>query len=382
MDRLHKPNKKPFISSLVSVRAFREKAEESIGELPRCYFENANEVATLVNCLGYSENEAAEVLSNFNPSELRCDKDLKAKSRLELPKVPILESHRSILKEKAGEDDPYSSPLLDFMERRIDYDLLGSCKRIAARSKIKKENRLKNEAVLTVVLAKPYDTFASSGEITRKHGVRIDRVLLVLSSQKLTELRDFIFCPNDFAPIRERQEDDEFKDVVAKDVFTGSLFYFNGVFYNDLREKKSTDLSVPILKWAEGRLGSVGPFSTARMEETTFDDLNIRLGQPYVYIHQGNCEHLVVISNIHFAHEEDPQDVSWYPIDFTRRAKTIVHCDICQDSYAKWIVFAKDHLPQPTMFFCKSCFDLFCTDENGKSTFELVLVPLIDSNYC
>ena len=30
----------------------------------------------------------------------------------------------------------------------------------------------------------------------------------------------------------------------------------------------------------------IGPFKTAKMEDTTIEDLTIRLGYPYVYVHQ------------------------------------------------------------------------------------------------
>ena len=34
------------------------------------------------------------------------------------------------------------------------------------------------------------------------------------------------------------------------------------------------------------------------METTHFIDLTARLGQPYVYVHQGDCEHIVVLSDL------------------------------------------------------------------------------------
>lgn len=57
-------------------------------------------------------------------------------------------------------------------------------------------------------------------------------------------------------------------------------------------------LSRVIREWAKESSRKVGPFKTARMEEAKFQDLEIRLGYPYVYLHLGYCEHLIVFSDM------------------------------------------------------------------------------------
>lgn len=54
----------------------------------------------------------------------------------------------------------------------------------------------------------------------------------------------------------------------------------------------------PIVEWAEAPSVAVGPFEAVSMQGVTFQSLTIRLGQPYLYIHQGNCEHLIVFSDL------------------------------------------------------------------------------------
>lgn len=34
------------------------------------------------------------------------------------------------------------------------------------------------------------------------------------------------------------------------------------------------------------------------METTKLNELTVRIGCPYLYLHQGNCEHLLVFSDI------------------------------------------------------------------------------------
>ena len=55
----------------------------------------------------------------------------------------------------------------------------------------------------------------------------------------------------------------------------------------------------PILKWArEQNHESHRDFRTAKMEDTKFLDLNVQLGVPYLYQHQGNCEHIIIFTDI------------------------------------------------------------------------------------
>lgn len=53
-----------------------------------------------------------------------------------------------------------------------------------------------------------------------------------------------------------------------------------------------------IRDWATDGNRGIGPMTTASMADVSFLDLNIRLGQPYVYFHQGDCEHLIVFSDL------------------------------------------------------------------------------------
>jgi len=41
-------------------------------------------------------------------------------------------------------------------------------------------------------------------------------------------------------------------------------------------------------------------FSAAKMEETRWEDLTVRTATPYVYCHQGNCEHVLMITAIRY----------------------------------------------------------------------------------
>jgi hypothetical protein len=39
-------------------------------------------------------------------------------------------------------------------------------------------------------------------------------------------------------------------------------------------------------------------YTAANMEDTVWEDLKVRIGVPYLYCHQGECEHRVIITDI------------------------------------------------------------------------------------
>lgn len=53
-----------------------------------------------------------------------------------------------------------------------------------------------------------------------------------------------------------------------------------------------------IIDWAESRERGYTNLQAVKMEDYTFNDLNIKVGFPYLYCHQGDCEHIVIITDI------------------------------------------------------------------------------------
>lgn len=58
-----------------------------------------------------------------------------------------------------------------------------------------------------------------------------------------------------------------------------------------------------VMEWMkEGGREELSPrldhFCTADMATTRFDQLSLRLGYPYLYLHHGNCEHLLVARDL------------------------------------------------------------------------------------
>ncbi|GFX81353.1 snRNA-activating protein complex subunit 3 [Trichonephila clavipes] len=225
------------------------------------------------------------------------------------------------------------------------------------------------EVLLCVQIFRPeqkntvYETHPS-----RLPNFHIDQEFMVLGCQYLTELRDKIECVSDKAiPGDYSQCPKHEPEVTCKDLYKSGFFYFNGVFYNDMRHPDCRDYSETIISWAESGNHGIGPFRKALMERTKFIDLEIQLGYPYVYVHQGNCEHLVVFSDLQYYTHHHCSNRHAYPVHVTLRPKKRVLCMICHIHTAEWIVFDNKRLAENPTYFCKQCFFSFNYDENDQA---------------
>lgn len=73
--------------------------------------------------------------------------------------------------------------------------------------------------------------------------------LLVLASQKLTELRDKIVCPNDYLCSEDLSGDpsilgEELVQERPSNRSKSALFFISNTFYNDMRHPESVDVSM------------------------------------------------------------------------------------------------------------------------------------------
>jgi snRNA-activating protein complex subunit 3 len=79
---------------------------------------------------------------------------------------------------------------------------------------------------------------------------------------------------------------------------------------------------------------SFGPFYVKRMSETRVTDLKLRLGFPYIFVHQGHCEHLMIFSDLRLMNVNDIHDLNEYPFCIYE-ALNPIKCCACKDAFAK-----------------------------------------------
>lgn len=115
------------------------------------------------------------------------------------------------------------------------------------------------------------------------------------------------------------------------------------------------------------------------MHEWTFDKLNIRLGHPYLFVHQGDCEHLMVFSDLRmFNSATDNASVKDYPKFLTGNRRTQTRCGLCNLNTAKWLTFGDTRLPQEPFYFCETCYIDFEYDENNEKVVNFKAFPYLD----
>uniref|UniRef100_A0A0A9XDC2 snRNA-activating protein complex subunit 3 n=1 Tax=Lygus hesperus TaxID=30085 RepID=A0A0A9XDC2_LYGHE len=163
----------------------------------------------------------------------------------------------------------------------------------------------------------------SSGS-SRSTFPQVSQEFLCLSSDHLTHLRNRILCSTDYQPTTGDVSETPFVSTTlrTKDVNEAAMFYLGNNFYIDARNPDSTDYSTAIREWGAARGYMLG--NTFKMEETTWQNVReLRLGYPYLYVHQQFCEHLIVLTD------------------------------------ARYLVHDNDRLPHKVAHFCTICLTLF-----------------------
>jgi snRNA-activating protein complex subunit 3 len=214
--------------------------------------------------------------------------------------------------------------------------------------------------------------------------LKLETEILFKSDQCLTELRDRLKCQRDFANPMDLSDNPEqqFERVFRGDLFKSSMFLIENTFYNDLRDPNNRDLSEPIIRWASDEVTvvdednryvkvsrGIGPFDRAQMEKTIFEDLIIRLGYPYLYLHQGNCEHLFCISDIKYAQDNRRLRGVKFPFVVAPacgRKEDTLKCYMCKIGPPHWYTRDNARLPVDPFFFCENCFKSFNYDKSKK----------------
>lgn len=213
--------------------------------------------------------------------------------------------------------------------------------------------------------------------------VRLEKEILFRADQCLTELRDQFKCQRDYGvPIDLSEDPEQAERIFRGELFKSGFFLINDTFYNDMRDPNNIDLSSNIIEWASkevvvrGDAGEnvrvsrgIGPFKSAYMENHKFEDLQFKLGCPYLYLHQGDCEHLFTISDIRYvANNIELQQTKFPFVTATSigRKTDNLRCYMCKNRPPHWYTRNNSRLPIDPFFFCENCFYSFNYDKNKK----------------
>lgn len=205
--------------------------------------------------------------------------------------------------------------------------------------------------------------------------------LLVLGRQTLDELREKICCSTDEIMKKAGQDD------------RSGYFLIEDVFCNDLREPSAMDYSKPILDWlreskknalekweciisgelqakqkkllGSGNVPSLPKFKAVQMHKIRFCDLRFRLGAGYLYCHQGDCKHSIVIRDMRLINPEDLQNQTAYPIVTFQPKLVMQKCSLCKIFGAEKVTVDDKWAPENPCYFCGLCYYMLHY-ENGS----------------
>lgn len=216
----------------------------------------------------------------------------------------------------------------------------------------------------TLITVRIYEPFLYKRGVSGQRKPRLSQEFQVLGHQKLTELRDKIYCHCHFGPFKDISNDfesiktpetEQSQPIVSND--DSGYFFITDTFYNDYRNS-TTDYSTQIREWM-GRQPDIGAVTVKSMEETKFEDLNVRVGYPQVYKHYVHCEHVITFTDIRLLAPDDSLKSTDYPLLRCISSSKMKHCMICGIIEATFVVRnSNEHILDPT-FICRNCLVSF-----------------------
>ncbi|KHN82427.1 snRNA-activating protein complex subunit 3 [Toxocara canis] len=223
-----------------------------------------------------------------------------------------------------------------------------------------------NDIVVTLVICKPYN------HVPQPHERRALRIkpywrFRLRGETSLIEMHSLFKCSADYGTTMDAVEEipkltdlNMFK-YPSSFIFIHDTFYVPQQFYvseqtlaqlDTSKMTPMTDISLPIRKWMEKKKDLFGVVQVKDIAGVQVQDLVCMLGYPYVYVHQGSCEHVFYFTDLRLM---DAQD---YPISFPQMLSDTSfehNCKICRRHVAQWIVEGEEMSADP-VHMCEGCF--------------------------
>lgn len=107
-------------------------------------------------------------------------------------------------------------------------------------------------------------------------------------------------------------------------------------------------------KWAKAHSHSIEQILSI---DTQLLDLEVRIGEPYIFQHLGRCEHLFIFNEINFAQTNDCLGKSNYPRIISIAKEKLKNCLFCNKCIANIVmVNTDDRTPVTVNHMCETCF--------------------------
>lgn len=204
----------------------------------------------------------------------------------------------------------------------------------------------KPEVVLTIAMLHP------------KRAMK-DRVFHVLASSTIESTLDRFRCVTDDMP-----------DLAGNQ---SGYICIESVLYTRTGAN-TVDYTEPIMQFLEENErytheGLAG-LRRASAAETRWEDVSLRLGKAYVFMHQGDCGHLVVVLDMHLHTHRDRDECEWYPMLVFEAKVRARRCSICDVRPGNYATYGDRLAPTEPCVFCHECYDQLHKLPDGSPAYE------------
>ncbi|KAG0253739.1 small nuclear RNA activating complex, polypeptide 3 [Mortierella polycephala] len=188
-----------------------------------------------------------------------------------------------------------------------------------------------------------------------------------LDENEVIENEDNLDLEYDDSDLREKMAQTTFKEVPVEEIELDR---------QELYAAASHDYSQVIVDWINEnprRRDAPGfrDIEKKYMHDTLIQDLSIRLQQPYLLVHQGSCEHILMFKDLRlFSQQHDDLNRLSYPRILYRAKKTHHLCRMCNSNPAYYITVDDRLAGETPCYFCEQCYNGFHYDADGNILYD------------
>lgn len=160
-----------------------------------------------------------------------------------------------------------------------------------------------------------------------------------------------------------------------------ALFYIsNNIYVDSLPDKITLTHAETIKKWASDHGHTIQNILSM---DTQLLDLEVSIGQPYVYQHLGRCEHLFIFNEISIAKTNDCLGQANYPRIISVARDKIKNCLFCSKNIASIVMLNDDErTPVTVNHMCEPCFLSYNYDHLGDKVSDFKAYRTIKWKKC
>ncbi|KAF9303253.1 small nuclear RNA activating complex, polypeptide 3 [Mortierella antarctica] len=107
------------------------------------------------------------------------------------------------------------------------------------------------------------------------------------------------------------------------------------------------------------------------MHDTKMRDLAIRLDHPYLFVHQGSCEHIFMVKSMRLLNKErDDMNRANYPRLMFKSKPSTHMCKMCLVNRAQFVTLDDRLAGESPCYFCQQCYYAFHYDIKGNLLYD------------